>query len=175
MIRILTCLVSLLFAAGASAADLSTQRAAFKRALETAERGPLSDYQHAAQPFATHPLAAYLEYATLNRQLKTVGAEPVRRFLDRHPDLPIATTLRNAWLAALIERRDWSTYRQFYVEREDLTLRCAALQARLVAGGDATLLDEAQAMWLSDTSVPAMCDPVFVALRVAGRITPALT
>ena len=174
MIRILTSLTVLLFVGSVFAADLSNQRPAFKRALDTAERGPLSDYRAAAQPFATHPLAPYLEYATLRRQLASTGAEPVRRFLERHPDLPIATTLRDAWLAALIQRKDWDTYRQFYVEREDPTLRCAALQARLSAGGDATLLDEAQVMWLSGNSVPAICDPVFAALRVAGRITPEL-
>lgn len=180
MIRIVTALLSLCLCATAalpvrvSAADLSTERAAFKRALDTAERGPISDYRAAALPFAKHPLAPYLEYATLRRSLATTGPAPVQAFLDRHPDLPIATTLRDAWLAQLIQRRDWATYRQFYVEREDLTLRCGALQARLVAGGDATLMDEAQAIWLSAASVPGLCDPVFAALKLAGRITPDL-
>ena len=175
MIRFATCLLSLLFVSAAPAADVSTQRAAFKRALDTAERGPLSDYRAAAQPFAQHPLAPYLEYATLRRQLATSGAAPVKTFLDRHPDLPISDTLRDAWLSTLVQRKDWATFSQFYVERSDPTLRCAALQARLMAGSDATLLDDAQAMWLSGSSVPALCDPVFTALRVAGRITPALT
>ncbi|MBB5208896.1 lytic transglycosylase domain-containing protein [Chiayiivirga flava] len=174
MIRIVICLLSLWLCTDACAADLSSQRAAFKRALETAERGPLSEYRAAALPFAKHPLAPYLEYATLRRQLSTTGAEPVRTFLARNAGLPIATTLRDAWLGTLVQRRDWATFRQFYVEREDATLRCASLQSRLVAGGDATLMDEAQAMWLSADSVPALCDPVFAALKLAGRITPAL-
>jgi soluble lytic murein transglycosylase len=163
----------LLFAScvSAAAADPATHRAEFKRALEIAERGPPSDYAGAARALADHPLAAYLEYAYLRRQLDRIDAAPVRRFLQRHADLPIATTLRDAWLHALIRRKDWAAFRAFYVERGDLDLRCAALHARLIAGTDADFLDDAQALWLSGTSLPALCDPSFVALRVARRIT----
>ena len=161
------------FCAAAQGADLASRRGAFKRALETAERGPLSDYGSATRPFADHPLAPYLEYAHLRRQLKTVEAARVKRFLDANADVPIAATLREAWLHALIARRDWLAFRTFYGGESDATLRCASLQSRLVTGMDKTFLDDAQAAWLSGKSVPSLCDPAFAALRIAGRLTPA--
>jgi soluble lytic murein transglycosylase len=162
------------FCTAAAAADLASRRGDFRRALETAERGPLSDYPNAAKPFADHPLAPYLEYAHLRRQLKTIAPEKIRRYLDNNADIPLSESLHEAWLRALIERRDWLHYRAFYVDESDPTLRCGALHARLVGGTDKTFLDDAQAMWLSGKSVPALCDGSFTALRVAGRITPAL-
>ena len=160
--------------ANAGADELAARRGDFKRVLETAERGPLSEYAKAAKPFADHPLAPYLEYAHLRRQLDTVEPRRVQRFLDNDADVPIAAALREAFLHALIARRDWLAYRTFYSGQKDATLRCGELQARLVTGMDKTFLDDAQAAWLSGTSVPSLCDPAFAALRIAGRITPAL-
>lgn len=159
--------------ANAAADDLAARRGDFRRALETAERGPVSDYARAAKPFADHPLAPYLEYAHLRRQLATVEARRVQRFLDNHTDVPITASLREAFLHALIARRDWLAYRTFYTDQKDATLRCGDLQARLATGMDKAFLDDAQAAWLSGSSVPSLCDPAFAALRIAGRITPA--
>jgi soluble lytic murein transglycosylase len=163
-------LVLLLAGAPALASDLSQRRGDFRRALEIAERGPLPDYARAAAPFAAHPLAPYLEYAHLRRQLDTVAPAPVERFLARHATLPIADTLRQAWLHALIRRKAWRHYTSFYVGQKDATLRCGALHARLVQGMDAAFLDDALALWLSGESLPGLCDMSFLALKAAGRL-----
>lgn len=160
----------LLAAAPARATDLSDRRGDFRRALEIAERGPLRDYEKAAAPFATHPLAPYLEYAHLRRQLDVVPPAQVERFLARHAALPIAETLREAWLHASIRRKEWRLFSAFYVGQKDATLRCGALHARLVQGMDASFLDDALALWLSGESLPALCDMSFLALKAAGRL-----
>jgi soluble lytic murein transglycosylase len=160
----------------AAATPSDPARAEFLRALDVAERAPLADYAAAAKPLAAHPLAAYLEYAHLRRKLADskgarVAHATLQSFLDRHAALPIANDLRTLWLRDLIRRRDWDQYRQVYVEQQNPDLRCAALHARLAAGMDASLLDDAQREWLSGTSLPAQCDTVFLALRAAGRLT----
>lgn len=180
--RIPVFLLLLFIASTATAADLTSRRAAFNHALAVAERGPLSDYASIARPLANHPLAAYLEFAHLLRQLDSVAPARIERYLIRHAELPIATPLRDAWLYALIKRKDWANYLTFYINRPDvkgpavkgpdLTLRCGSLHARLIHGADPTFLDDAQALWLSGAAVPALCDPSFLALKVAGRLTP---
>jgi soluble lytic murein transglycosylase len=155
------------------AASLADRRAAFRTALDTAERGPPTDYAKAAAPFGDHPLAAYLEYAHLRLQLDRARPASVAAFLTRHADTPLALPLRDAWLHALIRRKEWSVFRTFYVERDDPTLRCGALHARLVRGMDPTFLDDAFALWNTGQSLPALCDMSFLALKAAGRITPA--
>jgi soluble lytic murein transglycosylase len=168
---ILSCV--LLLPAILDAASLADRRGAFRAALETAERGPPSEYAKAAAPFGDHPLAVYLEYAHLRRQLDRATPATVDSFLRRRADTPLATPLREAWLHALIRRKEWSVYRTFYVAHDDPTLRCGSLHARLVRGMDAGFVDDALALWSSGKSLPALCDMSFLALKAAGKLTPA--
>lgn len=165
-------LASLTFPAGAS--SLAAQRQGFKAALEIVERGPLAAYRTAASPYAKHPLAPYLEYATLKRQVSHVDPAQIQVFIQRHGDLPVAPLLRRAGMEAAIARQDWSGFRLLYAGSEDPKLRCADLRSRPVAARDAAFWDEAQTLWLSGQSVPDLCDPIFAGLRDTGRITPAL-
>jgi len=170
-------LVATLLALATSAAAASTpasQRAEFAAALVVAERGPLAAYATAAAPFSRHPLHAYLEYAKLRRQVDRLPVRDITHFLDRHGDIAVVPLLRRAALDAAISRQDWAGFRQLYNGSEDPKLRCADLQSRLTAKPDPAYLDEAQALWLSGQSLPNLCDPVFAALRAAGRITPEL-
>ena len=157
-----------------SASPLASQRQGFKAALEIVERGPLAAYRTAASPYAKHPLAPYLEYATLKRQIAHIDPAQVQGFIQRHGDLPVAPLLRRAGLDAAIARQDWVGFRLLYAGSEDVKLRCADLRSRLSSSHDSAFLDEAQALWLSGQSLPDVCDPVFAALRAAGRITPML-
>lgn len=165
-------------APAAGAADLSARRSEFADALELAERGPVSEAEVAARKLANHPLAHYLEYALLRRQLATARPERVRRFLDAHAATPLAAPLRADWLELLATRGDWDSWRAFddgsALDKRAPEARCAALRARLDAGVDPALLDAIAATWLSGQSLPARCDPAFAALKAAGRITPAL-
>ncbi len=165
-------LASITFPAGAS--SLAAQRQGFKAALEIVERGPLAAYRTAASPYAKHPLAPYLEYATLRRQIAHIDPAQVQDFIQRHGDLPVAPLLRRAGLDAAMARQDWAGFRRLYAGSDDPRLRCADLRSRLVPEADSAFLDEAQALWLSGQSLPDTCDPVFARLRAAGRITPVL-
>jgi soluble lytic murein transglycosylase len=165
-------MLGLLAGDGWAAGD-AARRAEIRRALEIAERAPLAEYAGAARRLADHPLAPYLEYAHLRRQLDTVAPARVERFLQREAALPIADTLRLQWLQALLRRQDWARYLATYRGESDPDLRCGALHARLLRGMDAKFLDDAQALWLSGDSLPSRCDPSFMALRAAGRLTPA--
>ena len=181
MLRILSSAVLALgvsVPAPASAGDMASRRAEFSRALSLAERGPLSEARQAARPLADHPLAAYLDYALLRRQLATVAPQQVRSFLDQHAGTPLAGPLRAAWLETLAGRGDWASWRAFDdgapLSARTPLQRCAALRARLDQRLDTALLDDIEATWLSGSSLPDRCDPAFAALKAAGRITPEL-
>lgn len=172
-------LLALCVSLPAAAGDgLAARRPDFARALDLAERGPESAAVAAAKQQADHPLAAYLEYALLRRQLASAPPARVRGFLERHRGSPLADALRDAWLAHLADQGNWTGYRAFYAPQPLAGLpalqRCSVLRARLDAGVDAALLDDIEASWLAGTSLPERCDPAFAALEAAGRITPAL-
>lgn len=152
--------------------DLDAQRAGFKRALDIAESRPLVEFPAAARPFAHHPLAPYLDYAALRRQLDRAAATTIKEFVDKHADLPIAGTLRGEALQALAKREDWPGFRLLYAGSTDAGLRCADLLSRKADGIDAAWLDAAQELWLSGQSRPDRCDAVFERLQQHGRLTP---
>lgn len=157
----------------AAASELATQRTGFERALEVAEKRPLADFSAAARPYANHPLAPYLDYVALRRQLEHISAESISEFLDRHPTVPIAATLRTEALRAFAKRRDWAGFRKLYTGSNDVTLRCADLLSRQSTPPTSDWLDAGLVLWLSGGSQPTLCDSVFQTLRAAGTLTPA--
>lgn len=156
----------------AAATEPGTHRDGFQRALEMAETGPLSDYASVSRRYAKHPLAPYLDYAVLNRQLDRVQASTIAAFVDRHADLPIAAVLRTQALFALARRHDWAGFRLLYTGSNDPTLRCADLLARQATPPDAAWMEAGLSLWLTGHSQPKLCDGVFETLRKAGQLTP---
>jgi soluble lytic murein transglycosylase len=171
-----TLLVSILLLAAASSvasATLEARRAEFRAALEQAERGPPLT-PSARRAVFDHPLYPYVEYAETLRDIRHVRADAAADVLSRHADLPFAAPLRTAWLRELARRRDWQHFLALYRDSTDIELQCHALQARLVAGRNGELLDQAAALWRHGDSRPAACDPAFAQLQAAGRIDAAL-
>lgn len=155
-----------------AAADLAQQRDSFKRALEAAENRPLADVPALTKRHAEHPLAPYLEYAALRRQLEHIDASRIAGFAERHPDLPITPLLRSQALHALAKRKDWAGFRQLYQGSSDPRLRCADLLSRTAEAADPQWLQTALELWLHGRSQPAVCDDVFARLKAAGQLTP---
>lgn len=105
--RAVFCLLFLIPLAASAAGDplrpLAERREAFAAALAAAERGD-PGWERLAREFADHPLAGYLEYAALSRQLERLDRAAVEDFLARHGELPVAATLRRRFLPILDRR-----------------------------------------------------------------------
>lgn len=173
-LRLPVALLLLFGATALPASELSRQRASFKHALEVAERAPLANYAGAAAQHLRHPLAPYLEYVSLQRQIERVPASTVKAFLERHPDLAVASSLRTQALRTLAKRNDWAGFRSLYTGSTEAALRCADLDSRRGITPHDEWLDQAQALWLTGRSQPNACDGVFQTLGSAGRLTSSL-
>ena len=136
-----------------------------------AETGPLTEYASVSRRYARHPLASYLDYAVLRRQLDRIQASTIAAFVDRHAEIPIAAVLRTQALFALARRQDWPGFRLLYTGSSDPTLRCADLISRQETPPDAAWLEAGLSLWLSGHSQPKLCDGVFEALRTTGQLT----
>lgn len=143
-------------------------------AKEAAQRGNVKALDALRAKTAGHVLESYPAYWYLMAQLERgADAGEIRAFLARHPDGPLADTLRREWLKSLGAAGSWDAFRAEYpkVVGEDLDLTCYAFQARL-AQGDAEAANEARSLFVSGREAPASCDPVFAALvgaRHAGE------
>lgn len=167
-LRIVLAALTLLAAPVLQAQDDATLRAAF----EAAERGLPAP---ALAP--DHPVKPWVDMVALRKDIDTLPAARARAFLERHAGQPVAEVFREAWLRALLKRKDWAGFRAAWSPAVTHTaLRCAELQARLETGAaDAQWIRDAQAMWRSSgKSLPNECDPVFEALAARGGLTDAL-
>ncbi|HET6655041.1 MAG TPA: hypothetical protein VFH57_02235, partial [Gammaproteobacteria bacterium] len=125
-----------LLALNAHAADLTSQRAAFKKAYAAIEAGQPSAAADQLEALVDYPLYPYLRYAILDHALndgfKTTPAQAVADFLAAYPDLPIDAALRYRWLRALAQNRDWGAFLQYYDGDNAAALVCASVSAGLL-------------------------------------------
>lgn len=160
--------------AGANAQGLDSQRPAIRSAIDAAERGQFNAAQ--AESLGSHPLAGWVEYANLRRNIDTLTSAQAQDFMKRYQGQPVAEALRSVWLPALARRQEWPTLLANWKPSSNAGLRCAELNARQATGkADAQWTADAQALWRSSgKSLPDACDPVFAVLAANGGLTAAL-
>ena len=159
----------LMMVAAAGPGD-GNQQALVRDALAQAESGHLDPA--VVRQLAGDPLAPWVDYAVLRRNLDSADPGDVRGFLDRHAGEASADLLREAWLQQLAQRKDWKDFRASYVPGSSLSLRCANLAARLDAGEpDAAWFDGALALWQSGNALTDDCDTAFATLATRGKLT----
>lgn len=165
---------ALAFAPIVAAQNLDAQRPQIRAAIAAAERGQADPAQAGA--LANHPLAPWLEYTTLKRNIDTLPNAQAQAFLKRYDGQPVAETFRSIWLPALARRQDWPTLLANWKPTDNVSLRCAQLNARQAIGqADAQWNNEAQAIWRSSgKSLPDSCDQVFAVLDARGGLNADL-
>ncbi|MBJ7575272.1 lytic transglycosylase domain-containing protein [Luteimonas sp. MC1828] len=124
-----------------------------------------------------HPLQGWIDYARLRRDIDTLPATQAQAFVQRQAGQPVELAFREAWLASLAKRGDWSGFRAAWSPRIASTaLRCHELEARAQTGAvDAKWTSEVQALWRgAEKSLPDACDAPIAALERSGGLAPAL-
>ena len=168
--RSITLLLLAVLAVPAAAAPGDAQ---VQAALQAAEAG--QDYDAAA--IAASPVAGWVEYASLRRNIDTLPPQRGEDFLARYRGQAVAEAFRQVWLPALARRQDWPDFLAAWSPSvQDTSLRCVALNARQALGQvDAGWTADAQAIWRSSgKSLPGECDAVFALLAARGGLPPAL-
>lgn len=151
------------------------QRARIGQALADAERGRFDAATYA--DLTNHPLYGWVEYANARRNIDGMDATRMRSLLARYEGQASGDALREVWLAALSRRQDWAGFEaDWRAGIDDLTLRCAHLQAQQALGRtDHAWTGDAQALWVkADVALPAICDGPMQALAAQGGLTDAM-
>lgn len=141
-----------------------------REALASIARG--ENYDRVA--IAGHPLAAWIEFASLQAQMRQLRVEQGEGFVQSHAGLPVGELFRSAWLAELARREDWPAFARSWSDAITTpALRCAALRGRLATGqADAAWQGEALELWRgAGNALPEHCNPVFNALGDRGALT----
>ncbi|GAB2489303.1 transglycosylase SLT domain-containing protein [Arenimonas alkanexedens] len=153
----------------AAPADLSAQRPLILGGFQLAEQGRLNAAD--AARLSGHPLHGWVEATLMRKRIASASAADVRAVLTRHEGQAAADWLRDAWLLQLARRNEWTTFRADFRPTASTELRCAELAARLATGGsDVAWTADVQAIWLSGSGLPGLCDAPFAALQARGKL-----
>jgi soluble lytic murein transglycosylase len=154
----------------ATADALDAQRLAFPAALEAARSGPPGRWQALASELEDYPLAPWLPYSALVRDLPRAAPRDVEAFLAAHDGSLPADLLRTRWLRHLATRREWPRFVATWRPQDDVALQCRHGEARIATGATTGLAAELRAIWLRGDSLPPDCDPMIAWLRAQGAL-----
>jgi soluble lytic murein transglycosylase len=151
------------------------KRQIFLQAEEALRKGQRQDYLVRRAALGDYPLLPYLTQQDLEKRMSPGIAGEVHAFLREHDGTPPAEALRRPWLALLAENGRWSQFAEDYRPQKDENLQCFYGQALLNTGRRSEAMDQAATLWLSGSSRPKSCDPLFDAWIRSGGLTRALT
>ena len=155
------------------AADIRTEgREGYEDAVTAMNRGAWTDYEKIRSGLDSYPLAMYLDYFKLSRNVKSVRASEARRFLSFSQDSP----LPNRFLAVYLKRagtdRRWQDFLAVMPEEPNaVELKCYYFRAKLSSGDTLTAWEGAERLWVHGKSRPKECDPLFAAWLKAGELS----
>lgn len=168
LVALLVCVVS----SPALADDTEDpQRPLFMEAWQSARVGDRSLFTAAGPRLEDYILYPYWQYEDYRHRRASVPPDDMAQFLAGHEDWAFTTALRRAWLKALGKRRNWAALRQYGAAADTDQNRCYHARARLAAGDNEGLVDEARTLWTVGRSQPDACDPLFEWFIDQGGVT----
>jgi len=153
---------------------LSAEQKDFLAAEHALRQGQHTLFLRLKSSLRNYPLYPYLRYAELLRYISRTPARDIRSFMQKHAGTSLAQRLQRQWLDNLARRRRWREFVENYQPLGSTALQCRLHVAQLKLGQSGKAFHGAQQMWLSGESRPRACDPLFVAWRKAGQLTPVL-
>ncbi len=153
----------------------STDRLQYLAARKALSSGSTTLYHTLSGSLTDYVLYPYLEIAAAQRAVGTISSDDMRDLLDRHQSVPKIRSLRRAWLRHLAKQKRWDDFLTDYQPTSNIDLRCTALAARIRHRSETIALNaEYRDLWLSGSSRPKSCDPVFKHWQQQGLITEDL-
>jgi soluble lytic murein transglycosylase len=138
----------------------------FEEALHAARNDDWNGLAQAQKRLSDdHPLQAYLEFHRLRAALPDLSPQRVVEYGERYPDSPLPDDIRQHALVAYAKESRWRDVLKVYDRAPRGTeLRCYYLRAQW-ENGDKGVLPQVRELWLSGSSRPSSCDPLFEAAR----------
>lgn len=151
------------------ARDWQRERRDFVLAEQAVERGDAVVYQALADTLTEYPLYPYLQYQWLKKDL--AQTDKIRAFLAAYKDSRYAPLLRGKWLKSMAEQNLWRSYIDNYRADGDAALECLYHWAQHQTGFREQALLHAKRLWMSGSSQPGECEPLFTELSKSALMT----
>ncbi len=154
-------------------ADRDAQRLLFLQAEKAIENDDPA-YEQLRQQLGGYPLLPYLDFQLALKTLKQQTPAQFRQNLESLSDTPLRSHLLNRWLALLADEGLWYSYLNFSQPGGSTSRQCDRLHALIATGKSDQAFPHVPELWLSGSSQPDACDPVFEAWIDAGLLSENL-
>ena len=158
-------LISLCLPVSAIADDLERHRLEFQQAVKAYESGDYDRFRQLTERNKDYMLYPYLHFMDMQTRLSTLTDAEVNEFLKNYADTPLAGQLKRLWIRALANQKRWDDFIDFYTSSSSVELRCFYYAQKYLKSNDEKIKDRivhsAKRIWLSGSSLPDACDPLF--------------
>jgi soluble lytic murein transglycosylase len=158
----------------AFAYDRVTQRSAFLAALSDLQRGNQPQFITIADHLRDYPLYPYLLYSDLVLHLPQVSSNDIQGFLTAYKNTPLASHLRNLWLAQLAQEQQWPQFLSVYLPSKDVNLQCYQREALWQTGNVQAATQDLTMFLNKNRSLPMPCLYVFGQALRSGNVAEDL-
>ena len=150
------------------AQDLSAEREQFVDALTALSTGDEATFRRIEQQLRDYPLRSYLGYAALTRHMSSATPAEIRAFLVEQGAAPLGPRLRKRWLRHSAATGQWRVFLEDYKPGLGTDIDCRHLEAQFRTGARKAALRNVPKLWISASSRPDACDPIFQLWIEAG-------
>ncbi|TDG14183.1 murein transglycosylase [Seongchinamella unica] len=152
--------------------QLDASRDGYSAAVEAIDRGQWTEYRQLRPGLEDYPLAVYLDYYQLNRQVHKVRPADARRFISLSEDTPLPNRFLGTYLRQAGKDRRWQDFLAVKPDEPvSVDLKCYYFRAKLATGDTLAAWEGAERLWVHGQSRPKQCDPLFDAWLKAGQIS----
>ncbi len=156
----------------AKAQEVSAYRDDYSSAVRAIDRGQWTEYQKLRPGLDDYPLAVYLDYRQLSRQVSKVRPADARRFISVSEDTPLPNRFLSVYLRQAGKDQRWEDFLAVMPdEPNSIDLKCYYFRAVLAQGDKLAAWEGAERLWVHGESRPKQCDPLFNAWLQAGQIS----
>lgn len=151
-------------------ADLAKDRQSYLAAELALRSGDAANYNQLRERLKGYPLLPYLE----SQAIDVKNAEQVNAFVTEYDKTPFGQDLRRKRLNYLFQQKDWQGFLDLWQDTNRQEMHCLHARALLEAGQKDKAWQAGAALWLHGDSINEACDPMFDAMRKAGKLTSYL-
>ncbi|MDX7999018.1 murein transglycosylase [Xenorhabdus sp. Reich] len=159
----------------AHADSLEAQRQRYQEIKQAWDAKNMTEVARLMPTLKDYPLYPYLEYRQLTQDLAITPPQQVQNFIDTHPTLPPARSLKARFTNILASNGDWSGVLAFNTTPPNTVAeRCDYYFAQWATGHQQVAWTGAKTIWLSGNSLPDSCNKLFDAWERDGHLSATL-
>jgi len=153
---------------------LASQRKLYQQAQQAYKKRQYYKFRQLSAKLRDYPLQPYLQYKALMYKPSALTRNQIHHFLQAYDDTVIGNRFRSKLITHSARSKKWQRLIDIYQPGYGVTAECHYLNALLQTHQQAIAYPKIENLWMSSSSLPKTCDPVFKQWQAAGKRSPQL-